>query len=157
MLSARVTPRSAPWPLAGRAEPAVRNDDVVAATTVVNLTGHRDDPDFADVVYVGRALYRGGWRLAASPLACPYRVGRDGTRAEVVARYREYLLGRPDLLAEVPRLRGGRIGCWCAPLPCHADVIAELADAGAGEPGSSAGPAGSGDRGAGRSAPYRTL
>ena len=144
-------------PLAGHAAPAVRNDDVVAATTVVNLTGHRDDPDFADVVYVGRAQYRGGWRLAASALACPYRIGRDGTRAEVVARYREYLLGRPDLLAEVPRLCGRRIGCWCAPLPCHADVIAELADAGAGEPGSGAGPAGGRDRGAGRSAPYRTL
>lgn len=104
----------------------------MAATTVVNLAGHRDDPDFADVVYVGRALSRGGWRLRASPLACPYRVGRDGTRAEVVARYRVYLLGRPDLLALLPELRGRRIGCWCAPRTCHADVIAELADAGAG-------------------------
>ena len=135
----------------------MRDDDVVPATTVVNLTGHRDDPDFADVVYVGRALYRGGWRLATSPLACPYRVGRDGTRAEVVGRYRVYPVGRPDLLAELPRLRGGRIGCWCAPLPCHADVIAELADAAAGAPGSSAGAADGGYRGAGRSAPYRTL
>jgi len=98
-------------------------------TTVVNLRGHRDDPDFADVVYVGRAMRRGGWHLAASPLACPYRPGPDGTRAEVIAAYRERLLGRPDLLALVSQLRGRRLGCWCAPLPCHADVIAELADA----------------------------
>ncbi len=103
---------------------------VSAVTTVVNLSGHRDNPAFADVVYVGRALYRGGWRLAGSPLANPYRPGRDGTPAEVVARYREHLLGRADLLALLPALRGRRIGCWCAPMPCHADVIAELADAG---------------------------
>jgi hypothetical protein len=97
-------------------------------TTVVNLKGHRDDPAFSDVIYVGRAMHRGGWRLAASPLANPFRPGSDGSRAEVVARYREYLLARPDLLALLPELRGRRLGCWCAPLDCHANVIAELAD-----------------------------
>jgi uncharacterized protein DUF4326 len=97
-------------------------------TRVVNLKGHRDDPAYRDVVYVGRAMHRGGWRLPASPLACPYKPGPDGTRKEVVARYREYLLARPDLLEVVRGLRGRRLGCWCAPLPCHADVIAELAD-----------------------------
>ena len=101
----------------------------MGATTIVNLTGHRDDPGFADVVYVGRAMHRGGWRLAASPLANPFRIGRDGSRAEIVARYRDYLLGRPDLLALLPGLRGKRLGCWCVPEACHATVIAELADA----------------------------
>lgn len=100
-------------------------------TTVVNLKGHRDDPDFDDVVYVGRAMHRGGWHLAASPLANPFRPGRDGTREEVVAAFREYILGRPDLLTRLPDLRGRRLGCWCVPLPCHAQVIAELADASA--------------------------
>lgn len=83
----------------------------MAATTVVNLSGHRDDAKLADVVYVGRAMHRGRWRLAASPLANPFRPGRDGTRADVIARYRDYLLGRPDLLALLPPLRGRRLGC----------------------------------------------
>jgi hypothetical protein len=103
----------------------------VGATTVVNLKGHRGDPDFADVIYVGRAMHRGGWHLQASALASPFRPGPDGSREEVVARYREYLLACPDLLALLPDLRGRRLGCWCAPKPCHAVVIAELADAGA--------------------------
>jgi hypothetical protein len=119
----------------------------MATTTVVNLKGHRDDPAFADVVYVGRPMHRGGWHLAGSPLASPFRLGvastdggarsrsgrvppsADGSREEVLAKYREYLLGRPDLLALIPPLRGRRLGCWCAPLACHAMVIAELADA----------------------------
>jgi len=61
----------------------------------------------------------------------PSARGPDGSREEVVASYRAYLLGRPDLLALLPELRGRRLGCWCAPEPCHAAVIAELADAGA--------------------------
>lgn len=97
-------------------------------TTVVNLKGHRDDPAYADAAYVGRTMHRGGWHLDGSPLANPFRLGADGTRDEVVAKYREYLLGRPDLLALLPALRGQRLGCWCLPERCHAEVIAELAD-----------------------------
>jgi hypothetical protein len=99
------------------------------ATTVVNLKGHRDDPEYADVVYVGRAMHRGGWHLADSPLHNPFRPGPDGTREEVMAQYRDYIGARPDLLALVPALRGRRLGCWCVPLPCHAEILAELADA----------------------------
>jgi hypothetical protein len=100
----------------------------VTATTVVNLKGHLGDPDFADVVYVGRAMHRGGWHLAASPLANPFRPGPDGSREEVMVRYREYLREQPDLLAMLPELRGHRLGCWCVPLHCHAEILAELAD-----------------------------
>jgi hypothetical protein len=100
------------------------------STTVVNLKGHRDDPAYVDVVYVGRAMHRGGWRLEASPFASPYRPGADGSREQVVEKYRAWLLGQPHLLARLPELRGRRLGCWCAPLPCHAQVLAELADKG---------------------------
>ena len=73
-------------------------------------------------------MYRGGWQLPGSPLANPFRPGIDGSREEVVARYRQYILERPDLLKLLPDLRGRRLGCWCAPEPCHAQVLAELAD-----------------------------
>jgi hypothetical protein len=61
-------------------------------TTVVNLKGHRDDPGYADVIYVGRAMHRGGWQLKASALANPFRPGPDGSRKEVVGKYRDYVL-----------------------------------------------------------------
>jgi hypothetical protein len=75
-------------------------------------------------------MHRGGWHLRGSPLANPFRLGRDGNREEVLAMYRDYLLCRPDLLALLPEVRGRRLGCWCLPEACHAEVIAELADAG---------------------------
>jgi hypothetical protein len=59
----------------------------------------------------------------------PFRVGKDGTRAEVIHEYTLWLALRvadePDYLEP---LRGKRLACWCAPLPCHADVIASFLD-----------------------------
>ena len=80
-------------------------------TTVVNLRGHRGDHSFADVVYAGRALSMGGWRLKTSPPANPYRLGRDGTRHEVIGKYEALLRSRPDLLTLVRSLHGRRLGC----------------------------------------------
>lgn len=34
----------------------------------------------------------------------------------------------PQLRAWLRSLRGKRLACHCAPLPCHADTYAELAD-----------------------------
>jgi Domain of unknown function (DUF4326) len=100
-------------------------------TTVVNLRGrHRENGGQAPagVVYIGRAMGRGGWRLPASKWANPFTIGRHGTREEVLARYREHVLLAPELRAALPELRGKVLGCWCKPEACHGDVLAELAD-----------------------------
>jgi Domain of unknown function (DUF4326) len=72
--------------------------------------------------YFGPLLYGG----SAYTLTYKSANGPYGTREEVLAKYRAYLLGRPDLLALLPSLRGRRLGCWCLPQPCHAEVIAEV-------------------------------
>jgi len=51
-------------------------------------------------------------------------LGRDGDRVTVIARYRDdHLPARPDRLARLGELCGKALGCWCAPAPCHADVL----------------------------------
>ena len=87
----------------------------------------RDRERHGRVCYVGRAAPRQG--LAASAFGNPYRVDVDGTRAEVIERYREWILTRPELLARLHELRGSVLACWCSPEACHADVLAELVDA----------------------------
>lgn len=113
-------------------EPAPAAGPAPGPTTVVCLTGRRDDPAIADVVYVGRPLYQGGWKLAGHLLANPFKVGRDGTPEQVVARYERWLDEHADLVArELPKLRGRRLGCWCRDgQPCHARVLARRADEG---------------------------
>ncbi|HKX02122.1 MAG TPA: DUF4326 domain-containing protein [Methylomirabilota bacterium] len=57
----------------------------------------------------------------------PLVLGRDADRSIVIARYRDvHLPSRPDLLARLGELRGKALGCWCAPAPCHAEVLARF-------------------------------
>lgn len=77
-------------------------------------------------VYIGRACSMGGWSLPLSKWHNPYTVRECGSAEEAVRRYRAYLLGNPELLAQLGELRGKRLGCWCKPRPCHGDVLVEL-------------------------------
>ncbi len=56
----------------------------------------------------------------------PFVVGRHGNRAEVIEKYRVWILKQPNLLSQLYHLKGKRLGCWCAPEPCHGDVLVEL-------------------------------
>ena len=79
-------------------------------------------------VYVGRENTRYGF--AASPFANPFKVGRDGTLAEVIAKFAAYLEADPVLQERAVReLRGHDLGCWCAGKPCHGDVLLAVANA----------------------------
>jgi hypothetical protein len=69
-------------------------------------------------VYIGRPFKWGN----------KYVICKDGTREEVIDKYRKWLLSQPDLLAQLGELKGKTLGCWCKPLPCHGDILAELAD-----------------------------
>jgi hypothetical protein len=55
------------------------------------------------------------------------------TREEAIEKYREWLMGQPELLKQIPNLRGKVLGCWCVPKRCHGDVLAELANSMMGE------------------------
>ena len=61
-----------------------------------------------------------------------YRIGVDGTREEVIAKFKIdfYKRIKWDLayLQAVIKLRDKRIGCCCAPDPCHGDVYVEFLD-----------------------------
>jgi hypothetical protein len=70
-------------------------------------------------VYIGRGSKWGN----------PFRIGPDGTREQVIAKFCDYIAQRPDLLGAVHELKDKTIGCWCAPQACHGHVLAELADA----------------------------
>ena len=76
-------------------------------------------------VYIGRPMrgYRDeGWGNS-------FKIGRDGNREQVIAKHRDRVMERPDLQALVRReLRGKILACWCAPLPCHGDVLLEIAN-----------------------------
>lgn len=70
-------------------------------------------------VYIGRPTIWGN----------KFEIGKDGSREEVIAKYEEWLLGKPDLIRLVKQeLRGKVLGCWCFPQKCHGDVLARIAN-----------------------------
>ena len=50
------------------------------------------------------------------------------TVEEAIYQYMLWLYDQDDLLADLHELRGKKLGCWCAPGPCHGDVLAALAN-----------------------------
>ena len=94
-------------------------------TTLINI---HTCPDFdpkgnPDDVYIGRFNRRRGRPIyPRSKWANPFK---DGTREEVIEKYREHLR-TSGLINQIEELRGKRLGCWCAPAPCHGEVLIEL-------------------------------
>lgn len=100
---------------------------------VVNVRGLNTSEQRAGIVYVGRPF--AGWDGHA--LGNPFKP-RPGFDA--LAAYRDWLLARPTLDADLARLwaetdQGAKpLGCWCVhatagdgqPVVCHAQILAEL-------------------------------
>ena len=62
----------------------------------------------------------------------PFKLGVDGSREEVIARYRADFwrrIGADEVsLEDLAELDGCWLACWCEPLPCHGDVLARAAE-----------------------------
>lgn len=82
-------------------------------TTVVNLRKENYD------IYIGRGSIFGN----------PFVIGKDGTREEVIKKYKEWFYEKVKNLVfrkKVYNLIGKRLGCFCKPQACHGDVIIEF-------------------------------
>ena len=71
-----------------------------------------------DAVYIGRGSKWGN----------PFVIDKDGSRSDVIAKYEEYILGKPELLAQLHELKGKDLVCYCAPQACHGDILVRLAN-----------------------------
>ena len=73
----------------------------------------------AGAIYIGRSSQWGN----------PFRIGQDGDRATVIAKYERWLADQHHLLRALDELRGHDLVCFCAPLACHDDLLLRLASA----------------------------
>lgn len=78
---------------------------------------HINNP--SNAVYIGRGSKWGN----------PFIINQHGNRAEVIAKYRDYLNEHPELIAAAQiELVGKNLICFCAPLACHGDILLEIAN-----------------------------
>ena len=71
--------------------------------------------------------------MRPGPWGNPYKIGRDGTREEIIAKFRvalKHSSGDPWnwMRHNILLLKDKRLGCVCKPKACHGDVLAEAAD-----------------------------
>ena len=103
----------------------------MAKTTIVNIRNSAYD------IYIGRGSKWGNpYKIGATQQDSTKSSSHKMTRKESIERYKQYLLngtGRnfngETLLDQLHELKGKVLGCYCKPLACHGDILAELADA----------------------------
>lgn len=93
-----------------------------------NLKEWCNDPNN---IYIGRAgvVFIDGERYpkASSIWANPYKINKDGTREEVIEKYRKYITKKIEAgEVDLGELKGKTLGCWCLPHSCHGNVLVEL-------------------------------
>lgn len=93
---------------------------------VVNLRTYKGD----DYVLVDRRTIFGN----------PYPIGKVCKRCgelhknggDTLDCYEDYLMDKlnndPSFRAEVTKLSGKKLACWCVPGPCHAQILEHYAD-----------------------------
>jgi len=69
-------------------------------------------------IYIGRPSKWGN----------PFLIAEDGTREEVIEKYRKWIINQPFLMNSLHELKDKTLGCWCKPKPCHGDVLVELVE-----------------------------
>lgn len=82
------------------------------ATRVVHCRKEKYD------VFIGRGSKWGN----------PFVVDKDGTRSEVINKYRIYLANNEELLDQLSELKDKTLGCFCKPKACHGDVLVEFVE-----------------------------
>jgi hypothetical protein len=59
----------------------------------------------------------------------PFVIGKDGTRDEVINKYRKWILSQPLKIEEIKKeLSGKHLVCFCTPKTCHGDVLLSIAN-----------------------------
>lgn len=78
---------------------------------------HNDAPK--EAIYIGRP----------SKFGNQFVIGKDGDRNMVIDKYEKQLLNDVELVKEIKEeLKGKDLVCFCAPKPCHGDVLLKIAN-----------------------------
>ena len=85
-------------------------------------------------IYIGRSgivfINKERYPKKSSPFCNIFKIGKDGSRKEVISKYKNYILNKLEnnqkLKEELFLMKNKNLGCWCHPEPCHGDVLLEI-------------------------------
>ena len=92
---------------------------IIGSITLFKVLNKYKNTITKEDVYIGRPSKWGN----------PFVIGKDGTRDDVVDKYREWLLSNPTKIKQaIEELKGKNLVCFCAPCRCHGDILLEIAN-----------------------------
>ena len=112
-------------------------------TSVVNVKVAHIRPQYHNLqdwirdtnnVYIGRMgvvfIDKVRFPKEGSIWANPFKIGKDGDRDQVLAKYKTYIMEKLEnntlIQNELDNLEGKQLGCWCYPEKCHGDVLVDI-------------------------------
>ncbi len=88
-------------------------------TSGPRVLNRSSDPIPKGSVYIGRPSKWGN----------PFSIGKDGSRKEVIQKYKDWITFQPKLIEEAQKeLRGKNLVCYCSPRQCHGDTLLAIAN-----------------------------
>lgn len=90
-------------------------------TSLINL---KVKPQPVSFYYIGRANRHLG--LLESKWGNPYVLKKEADRPRVLQNYLDYILDRPEMLADLHEIDNQVLGCYCVPKWCHGNILMEL-------------------------------
>lgn len=80
-----------------------------------------------DAVYIGRGS-RSELDTSRS-WGNPFRIGIDGTRKEVIRKYKEMVESDEEFIQLIRKeLKGKDLVCFCSPKKCHGEILLKIAN-----------------------------
>ena len=77
-------------------------------------------------IYIGRGSKWGNPYSHRENTAALYVVE---TREDAIRLYEEYIRTKPELIAAAKtELKNKTLGCWCAPLDCHGEILVKISN-----------------------------
>ena len=78
-------------------------------------------------VYVGHKVNNEKLTHEGSKWGNPHPLKVHKSRSKVVEMFRETIMENEEVMKDIGELKGKKLGCWCSPHRCHAEVLHELA------------------------------
>ena len=110
---------------------ALEHDHADEGSNIVNVRGRDINLWLENApghVYIGRQITKEGKVVVTgSKWKNPFSLSEyNNDREKVLSLYNEHVVNTPELFNDLGSLRNKRLGCFCAPEKCHAEVLHKL-------------------------------
>ncbi len=111
-----------------RHDPATTMNNIIPRAEIIapTIANIRDIESWENALYIGRKSHFKHETLQKSEWANHFKVSASLRRTDAIKQYEKYVKNNKQLMSKLHTLNGKNLVCWCAPKPCHGEVLVKL-------------------------------